>query len=126
MNTKFDCPDCGRTFFNEGLVRRGNVQKCEDCLAKDTTTTPTMNWIDDVMKEADDTQFPNLFCAKVWFRDKLQEAHSKGTQEALAKVEDYAKDRYAKMKNNGDITEYATVLLDLLHHLQQLKDNKQA
>lgn len=56
-----------------------------------------------------------------------KEIHAKGTQEALAKVEEWVKiHKTITKKKYGEFDAgFITALDDLLHHLQQLKDNKE-
>lgn len=67
-----------------------------------------MNWINEKMKE-----FINNEVAER-IPTALEEARTQGAQEALAKVEEWARNFPERMD-----------AYDLLHHLQQLKDNKE-
>ena len=104
-----------------------------------------MNWIEEQMNAIYE-QFAHTVGGKpVWdqpdeaervfefVRTALQEAHTKGTQEALAKVEEWLEKTYGDGINNPALviiepTESGVsqrpALPALLHHLQQLKDNK--
>lgn len=55
----------------------------------------------------------------------IQEAHTKGTQEALAKVEEWVRENGMMWShpNEFGVAQIVVNADDLLHHLQQLKDN---
>lgn len=103
---------------------------------------PTMNWIDESIeklendwrqKSGKDLSFNNFFIDDV--RTALTEAHTKGTQEALAKVEEWASEgkRFYEWAHQIATTpeqkahykENIEMSNKLLHHLQQLKEEKQ-
>lgn len=56
--------------------------------------------------------------------DLVKEAHTKGTQEALAKVEEWVNGKQFEAISFSTGSEWVVVADDLLHHLQQLKDKK--
>lgn len=82
------CADCGVWYFNEGLVRRGKVWKCEDCLAKEVK--PSMNEKKCTCGDTETQHYENtdkcVVCGCKEFEERYEMPQFEGTYEALDKI----------------------------------------
>ena len=92
-----------------------------------------MNWIDEIVSGYSTGSFSTMIARDIWnirnwLRSTLTEAHYRGTQEALAKVEEWVKTCRDYDSVSGGLPGYVggrtNAFNQVLHHLQQLKDNK--